>query len=154
MQQLVCTIGKWKSGAEKSLFELYVKRSRWPVELREMGGYATLQPDQQRKRETELLIATAKEWGAQHSIMLDETGKALSSRALAACFQQWQDAGARKIAWIIGGDVGLDKSLLNQSDMALSLGAMTWPHLLVRALLAEQIYRVQTIIAGHPYHRD
>ena len=150
----MCTVGKWKAGAEKTLFETYVSRSRWPVELRELSGFPALETPERRKRETELLFAEAKGWGAEHRIVLDETGKTLSSRALALRLQQWQDSGARRVVWIIGGDVGLEKSSLRQADIVLSFGEMTWPHLLVRVLLAEQIYRAQTILSGHPYHRD
>ncbi len=154
MHQLILTVGKWKAGLEKSLYQEYVRRSRWPVELRELNGFPALEVAHRQTRETELLLAHAKDAGAEHYIILDEIGKTLSSRTLAARLRQWQYSGTRRVAWLIGGDVGLDKTLFKPSDMLLSFGEMTWPHLLVRTMLAEQIYRAQTILSGHPYHRD
>jgi 23S rRNA (pseudouridine1915-N3)-methyltransferase len=77
----------------------------------------------------------------------------LSSAALAKRLGKWQATGIRDLAFIIGGAEGLDTAVLERADLVLSLGTMTWPHLLVRVLLAEQLYRAQCILAGHPYHR-
>jgi 23S rRNA (pseudouridine1915-N3)-methyltransferase len=154
VQFLLLTIGKWKKATETALYEQYVQRSRWDITLRELSGFPSLEPLERQQKETALLFAAAKEWQAQHIIALDEKGKAPSSRAFSSQLGQWQDGGARRIACLIGGDVGFDKSQLVKADMLLSFGAMTWPHLLVRVLLAEQLYRAQTILTNHPYHRD
>ncbi len=154
MQHAIITIGKWKRAPEKALFEHYVSRIREACELRELNGFPKLDAKQRQIQETELLFTTAKEWGADAIIALDETGKTTGSVKLAEKLQQMEDAGNRKTAWLIGGDVGFDKAQLKQCSTILSFGQMTWPHLLVRALLAEQIYRAYTINTGHPYHRN
>lgn len=153
MEILIATIGKWKRAPEQSLYEHYIKRLRWPVTLRELSGFPKHDTTERQHKETTLLLETARDWGAEKTVCLDETGKALSSIALANHYQDWQDAGTRKVAWLIGGDVGFDKSLLKNADLRISFGTMTWPHLLVRVLLAEQLYRSHTIMTGHPYHR-
>lgn len=153
MDCLIATIGKWKRAPEQALYEHYISRLRWNVELRELSGFPKHDVSERQPKETAQLFAAAKDWGAEKIICLDETGKTLSSVTLAGHYQDWQDAGIRKTAWLIGGDAGFDKSQLKQANMRISFGAMTWPHLLVRALLAEQIYRCSTIMTGHPYHR-
>jgi len=109
-----------------------------------------------KKREGELLLAalTATKAGRQIAVVLDERGKNLSSRDFAAKIGAWRDDGVAEIVFVIGGADGHDDAVRNRADLLLSLGALTWPHQLVRVLLAEQIYRAQQILAGHPYHRD
>jgi 23S rRNA (pseudouridine1915-N3)-methyltransferase len=87
-------------------------------------------------------------------ITLDEDGRNLTSRALATRIGAWQRQGRGGLAFLIGGPDGLDPALIRRADLVLALGRMTWPHRLVRVLLAEQLYRAGTILAGHPYHRD
>jgi 23S rRNA (pseudouridine1915-N3)-methyltransferase len=86
-------------------------------------------------------------------VALDEKGTTMDSAAFAARLAAWRDGGRREIAFLIGGPDGLDPRVRSSADLMLSLGTMTWPHLLVRALLVEQLYRAQQILAGHPYHR-
>lgn len=154
MKTTIISHGKWKRAPEQTLFDHYANRSRWSLELRELGGYPKLDANARRLKETTDALALAKQLGAEKIIMLDETGKTLSSQKLADHHQNWAECGVRHVCWIIGGDVGLDKTQLCEADNVVSFGAMTWPHLLTRALLAEQIYRIQTIISGHPYHRS
>ena len=87
-------------------------------------------------------------------VALDEHGRQLGSRAFAKKMGQWRDDGMRDVAFLIGGADGHDQAVLDRADLKLSLGEMTWPHMLVRGLLAEQIYRANAILTGHPYHRD
>lgn len=87
-------------------------------------------------------------------VALDEHGAGWSSRELAERIAAWRDRGEPELAFAIGGADGLDGSVLERADATLSLGTMTWPHLLVRGMLLEQLYRAQQILAGHPYHRD
>jgi len=87
-------------------------------------------------------------------IALDGAGKTLSSAAFAKRLGAWRDGGVKDIAFLIGGANGLDGAVTGAADLVLSLGAMTWPHLLARAMLVEQIYRAQCILSGHPYHRE
>ena len=86
-------------------------------------------------------------------IALDETGRNLSSARFAEQIGRWRDAGGQDLAIVIGGAEGLAPALRDKADLVLALGTMTWPHLLVRGMIAEQLYRAQTILAGHPYHR-
>jgi 23S rRNA (pseudouridine1915-N3)-methyltransferase len=87
-------------------------------------------------------------------IALDERGKTLASGDFAALLGRWRDEGLGELAFAIGGAGGLDASLREAAALTLSFGPMTWPHLLTRALLAEQLYRAQSILTGHPYHRE
>jgi 23S rRNA (pseudouridine1915-N3)-methyltransferase len=89
-----------------------------------------------------------------HVIACDEHGKPLPSRAFAERLARLRDDGCRKIAFVIGGADGLDPALLSQAQETLAFGVQTWPHALARAMLAEQVYRAATILAGSPYHRD
>ncbi|MBY0354200.1 MAG: 23S rRNA (pseudouridine(1915)-N(3))-methyltransferase RlmH [Rickettsiales bacterium] len=154
MRLLIATTGKWKHSPERALWDHYVQRMPWECTLKELPALAAAHPQEQRMRETEALILCAKQWGAQKLIFLDETGKALTSEAFAAQMGRWRDDGDRSFAFLIGGDHGHDKNRLPEGQLTLALGTMTWPHLLVRALLAEQIYRVHAILTGHPYHRN
>ena len=87
-------------------------------------------------------------------VALDERGAMWSSRDLADRLAAWRDQGAAELAFAIGGADGLGAAVLDRADATLSLGPMTWPHLLVRGMLLEQLYRAQQILAGHPYHRE
>ena len=105
-----------------------------------------------KAREGELILA-ALPAGARLAA-LDEDGKQWSSREFAGRLAAWRDAGSPTLAFAIGGADGLDRAVIERADAVMSLGAMTWPHLLVRGMLLEQLYRAQQILAGHPYHRD
>ena len=85
--------------------------------------------------------------------MLDETGTDLASTALAERLRGWQDDGTREVRFLIGAADGHDVATRGSADLLLGFGRATWPHMMVRAMLAEQLYRATTIIAGHPYHR-
>jgi 23S rRNA (pseudouridine1915-N3)-methyltransferase len=87
-------------------------------------------------------------------VALDERGRDLTSRDLADQIAAWRRDGQRDLAFLVGGPDGLDDAVLARADLTLALGRMTWPHRLVPALLAEQLYRASTILTGHPYHRD
>jgi 23S rRNA (pseudouridine1915-N3)-methyltransferase len=125
---------------------------RWPLELIEVEERKPLPTDRRRAAEAVLLLRAIPSDAA--IVALDETGKSLSSRVLASRIGHWRDDGRASIAFVIGGADGLDDSVRSRAELVLSLGALTWPHLLVRGMLAEQIYRSQQILAGHPYHRD
>jgi 23S rRNA (pseudouridine1915-N3)-methyltransferase len=105
-----------------------------------------------KAREAELILAAVPP-GAR-LIALDERGQSWSSRELAERLGRWRDQGTTTLAFATGGADGLGQAVLDRADTILSLGAMTWPHLLARSLLLEQLYRAQQILAGHPYHRD
>ena len=152
MKSSIIAIGRWKRGPERDLFEHYAKRLSPPLELREFEERKKFSLDQRKNKEAELLLSAIPK-GAR-LVVLDGSGKALSSVALAKRIGDWRDTGTRQIAWLIGGADGHGKMVLQAADLSLSLGHQTWPHLLVRAMLAEQLFRAQSILSGHPYHRE
>ena len=131
---------------------LSAKRIAPPATILELEEKRPLPPALLKAREAELILA-ALPAGAR-LVALDCTGAAWSSRDLADRLAIWRDHGTGILAFAIGGAEGLGAAVLERADAVLSLGAMTWPHLLVRSMLLEQLYRAQQIIAGHPYHRD
>jgi 23S rRNA (pseudouridine1915-N3)-methyltransferase len=146
-------IGRARAGPEKTLYEHYRARLRSPLDLIELDLKKPIEPvDKRRAAEAELIIAAIP--AGSVIIALDERGKQLNSRDFASLIGAWQDQGERHISLIIGGADGLDQTIRNQSRIVLSYGAATWPHMLVRAMVTEQLYRAQTILDGHPYHRD
>ena len=130
----------------------YAGRLVPPATILELEEKRRLPPAQLKAREAELILA-ARPAGAR-LVALDQRGQQWSSRDLAARLAAWADHGTAAVAFAIGGAEGLGKPVLDQADAVLSLGAMTWPHLLVRTMLLEQLYRAQQILAGHPYHRE
>ncbi|HEY2892384.1 MAG TPA: 23S rRNA (pseudouridine(1915)-N(3))-methyltransferase RlmH [Dongiaceae bacterium] len=154
MRILLLAVGKAKPGPARALFEDYAQRLRPPIELIEVEERRRLGAGELKRREAELLrAALAKRSNKPLTVALDEHGQAMDTTAFARQFTRWRDGGASEVAFLIGGADGLDTDLLRGSDLTLALGPMTWPHMMVRALIAEQIYRAQQIAAGHPYHR-
>jgi len=151
MRLKVAAIGRWKAGPERSLFEHFARRITFPLDLKEVEAKKNLPPAALIRREGELLLAEAPKGAIV--VALDGRGKALTSVAFAKQLGRWRDDGVREVVFIIGGADGLDDSVRRKATLTLSLGPMTWPHLMVRAMLAEQIYRAQAILSGHPYHR-
>ena len=131
---------------------LYAKRLVPPVTIIELEEKRPLPPVALRLREAELILA-ARPVGAR-LVALDQQGAAWTSRDFADRLRSWRDGGAAALAFAIGGAEGLGPAVIERADSMLSLGAMTWPHLLVRCMLLEQLYRAQQILAGHPYHRE
>jgi len=150
MRLIVLAVGRGRDDPAQRLFESYSRRLPWPLELREIrnagGGEAG------REREAAALLKGLPE-GA-HVVALDGTGKSLTSEAFAARLERIRDDGAAAVAFLIGGPDGHGDAALARADTVLSLGPMTWPHLLVRAMLAEQLWRAASILSGHPYHRS
>ncbi|MHA1600351.1 MAG: 23S rRNA (pseudouridine(1915)-N(3))-methyltransferase RlmH [Alphaproteobacteria bacterium] len=155
MRITVATVGRAKAGSARDLFEDYAGRLRrgpiGPLSLKEVEARGAFPPVELRRREAELLRAAAP--AGARLIALDERGQSLTSADFAAHLGRWRDAGAAEIACFIGGAEGLDEAIRREAALVLSLGPMTWPHLLVRALLAEQLFRANCILTGHPYHR-
>jgi 23S rRNA (pseudouridine1915-N3)-methyltransferase len=142
-------IGRQRQSAEAELFERYAARIRPRFLLQEFND-GTGTAGEIKRREAAALLAAIT--ASDFVVALDGGGKAPDSASFAAMLANWADSGA-KPCFIIGGAEGLDASVIGRADATLSLGAMTWPHLLVRPMLAEQIYRAQMINIGHPYHR-
>ncbi|HLI22430.1 MAG TPA: 23S rRNA (pseudouridine(1915)-N(3))-methyltransferase RlmH [Stellaceae bacterium] len=151
MRITIVAIGRHKAGPLKSLQEFYAARIRWPLTVREVEERRKLPPGELKSREGELILAALPKDASL--VALDGRGKSLSSAEFADRLGRWRDADAA-LAFAIGGADGLSVAVLDRAQLVLSLGAMTWPHLLVRGMLLEQIYRGQQILAGHPYHRE
>jgi 23S rRNA (pseudouridine1915-N3)-methyltransferase len=128
-----------------------LKRLKPAPAIVELEEKRKLPPAQLKAREAELILAAVPA-GAPF-VALDERGVAWSSRDLAERLAAWRDQGIATLAFAIGGADGLGPAVIERAAATVSLGAMTWPHLLVRSLLLEQLYRAQQILAGHPYHR-
>jgi 23S rRNA (pseudouridine1915-N3)-methyltransferase len=152
MRVTIAAVGRDRSGPTRDLFDDYCRRCPWPIRLFEVSPRTTGPPERRRADEAERLSSAVLRDAAL--IALDENGRALTSRAFAAKVSAWQRQGRSELAFLIGGPDGLDPALIERADLVLALGRMTWPHRLVRVLLAEQLYRAATILAGHPYHRD
>ena len=131
---------------------LYAKRIVPPATILELEEKRPLPPALLKVREAELILAALP--AGDRLVALDRGGAAWSSRELADRVAAWRDRGTSAVAFAIGGAEGLGAAVLERADAVLSLGAMTWPHLLVRSMLLEQLYRAQQILAGHPYHRE
>lgn len=152
MRMTLVAVGRMKAGAARDLYELYARRLRWPLVVKEVEERRALPPEALKEQEGALLLAAVPR-GAR-VIALDESGKELTSRDFAVLLGRWQDESVQEVAFVIGGADGLSKPVQAAADVILSLGRMTWPHMLVRGMLAEQLFRAESILAGHPYHRD
>jgi len=149
----VIAAGRMRGRPEAALWDDYAGRIRaWPVALREVAPRRQPASGETAALETAALLAALPDRATV--VALDERGETLDSRGFAARLGRWQEAGVADLAFLIGGADGLAPAARERAALLLSFGRATWPHLLVRALLAEQIYRAQQILAGHPYHRD
>jgi 23S rRNA (pseudouridine1915-N3)-methyltransferase len=131
--------GKVGRSPEADLVERYLKRIAWPTrvtELPERGGKAP------------------EAFAGAVTVVLDERGETLSSVEFAKMLERWRDGGKREARFLIGAADGHDEEQRASADLLLSLGPATWPHLLARAMLAEQLFRATSILANHPYHRE
>ena len=152
MKITLAAIGKMKAGSpEAQLVAEYTKRLAWKVTVKEFDIKHQDAATRQAKEIEALLGATQ---GCDVLIALDERGKDASSRELAQTFAQWQQRGLSHVGIIIGGADGLNDTVRKQAKLLLAFGRATWPHMMVRAMLAEQLYRISTILDNHPYHRD
>lgn len=154
MRLHVCAVGRLRSGPERALIDDYAARLERTG--RPLGLTALVEHEVEARRggaeaEAELLARTIPPGAA--ICCLDERGRTLTSPAFAQHLAAWRDAGRQDAAFLIGGADGHSPALRARADLVLSFGAMVWPHLLVRVMLAEQIYRAATILAGSPYHR-
>ena len=149
-KQLRITIvaaGRARQGPERATYEHYASRIKWPLSLLEVPENRRSSPAADSKNLSRALPAGAV------VIALDERGDTLSSTLFAERLRAWRDGGAADVAFVIGGADGLPAEVRESAELVLSFGRVTWPHLLMRTLLAEQIYRAQQILDGHPYHR-
>jgi len=160
MKITVHAVGRMKTGPERELADRYFERfaKSGPAVGLELAGIVEIpesrgqSADERRREEAQKLKAQLQPGSVL--VLLDERGKSLSSEDLAARIGQLRDGGRKALVVAIGGADGHDKPLREQADLVLSFGALTWPHQLVRVMLGEQLYRIATILAGHPYHRS
>lgn len=152
MRLHILAIGRLRPGPHEALARHYAERITWPLTLREIEEKRPLPPAELVEREAALLLAAVPKGAAL--VALDARGKSLGSEEFAQRLARWRDSGASDVAFIIGGAEGLADRVLNEAQLVLSLSAMTWPHLLARGMLLEQLYRTQQILARHPYHRS
>jgi len=131
--------GRIGRGPEAELVDRYMKRLTWPTRITELPDSGGRMPPVE---------------GQTRIVMLDETGEMLGSRAFADRLGKWRDEGVRETRFLIGAADGFDDSERAGADLLLSFGRATWPHLLARAMLAEQLWRAASILANHPYHRE
>jgi 23S rRNA (pseudouridine1915-N3)-methyltransferase len=131
--------GKIGRSPEAELVERYLKRIAWPTKMTELPERGGKMPE---------LPPTSV------TIVLDERGQALSSTELAKKLEAWRDGGKRETRFLIGAADGHAAEQRRGADLLLSFGPATWPHLLVRAMRAEQLFRATSILANHPYHRE
>jgi 23S rRNA (pseudouridine1915-N3)-methyltransferase len=131
--------GKIGRSPEAELVERYLKRIAWPTKVTELPDRGGKVPDPSPSSVT---------------IVLDERGKALSSTQLARKLEGWRDGGKREARFLIGAADGHEEEQRRDAELLLSFGPATWPHLLVRSMLAEQLFRATSILANHPYHRE
>ena len=155
MRVHICAVGRLKGGPEGALVEDY--RTRFDRTGRPVGlGPLSISEVEDRKgggmAAEAALLEKAVPSGAVLCV-LDERGKLMSSPDLADRLAGWRDQGRQDVAFVIGGADGTDAGLRGRADMVLSFGKMVWPHMLVRVMLAEQLYRAAGILAGTPYHR-
>ncbi len=130
--------GKIARSPEAELVARYEKRLAWPTRFTELPETGGRMPE--RSGQTRL-------------VLLDERGRDMASEELAALLGRWRDEGVREARFLIGAAGGHEASWREAADLSLAFGRATWPHLLARAMLAEQLYRATSILAGHPYHR-
>ncbi|MSO55286.1 MAG: 23S rRNA (pseudouridine(1915)-N(3))-methyltransferase RlmH [Rhodospirillales bacterium] len=153
MRVTLAAVGRWgetKGGPERALFDRYVDRLGLRLDLKEVDVKKVSGPGL-RAAEGEKLLAQIPKNATV--VALDVKGLAVDSEGLAKLLSGWRNRGLKDLAFVIGGADGLDPAVLARAELRLSLGPLTWPHLLVRAMLAEQLYRAQCILDGHPYHR-
>lgn len=159
MRLSVHAVGRMKAGPEQELAERYFGRfaRAGPAIGLEFSGVAEIAESRARDtdaRRREEAAALAAHRGDAALFLLDERGKNLSSEDLAARIARLRDGGRRHLVFAIGGPDGHDAASREAADLVVSFGAQTWPHQLVRVMLAEQLYRAATILSGHPYHRS
>jgi 23S rRNA (pseudouridine1915-N3)-methyltransferase len=142
-------VGRLRPGPEAVLLAHYAARLHPALAVTEVAEGRGAPPEA-RRREGEALLAALPP-GA-FAVALDQGGDQPGSEALARLVERWLTFG-KPLCFLVGGAEGLDPAVLARADARLSLGALTWPHMLVRGMLAEQLYRAQCIRAGHPYHR-
>jgi len=159
MRIQIAAVGRMKSGPERELVARYLERAVAGGKPLGLTGFDVSEltesragSSQSRKvEEAKALTATFPQGAVV--VALDERGKGIGSEALASTIARWRDDGKAAVSFAIGGADGLEPDFVKRADLVLSFSPLTWPHQMVRIMLAEQLYRTTTILSGHPYHR-
>jgi 23S rRNA (pseudouridine1915-N3)-methyltransferase len=154
MKITIIAIGSFENSHYQAIFADFLKRLKWNINLKEILPKTSLNysKEQIKENEADLILKAIKP--ASKLIVMDEKGKQFSSKNFAKVFADFSLYGNSDLTFIIGGAEGLSRRILDQAELIISLGLMTFPHLMVRAILIEQIYRAYSIINNHPYHRE
>jgi len=150
----ILAIGKLARSPETELVKTYADRATLAGRALGLGPVEVIEVESRKPGKAAEAQALAPHLGDAHLIACDEHGQARPSRAFAEEIARLRDRGVRRLVFLIGGADGLDPDLLARADGRLAFGPQTWPHALARVMLAEQLYRAVTILAGSPYHRD
>ncbi len=156
----IVAVGRMKQGPERELVARYLERAIASGKSLGLTGFGISELTESRagsvaSRKAEEARAIAAQLPAAGLVIaLDEHGKTQGSEDFAHRIARWRDDGKSALSFVIGGADGLDPAFVKQADMVLSFSPLTWPHQLVRIMLAEQLYRTTTILSGHPYHRE
>ena len=155
----IVAVGRMKQGPERELLARYLERAANGGKSLGFSGFAVTELSESRAgsaaaRKAEEAKAIAAHTENTVNICLDEHGVGVSSEDFARRLLRWRDDGKPGVTFIIGGADGLDPDLVRKTSLVLSFSPLTWPHQLVRVMLAEQLYRATTILSGHPYHRE
>ncbi|GHA24805.1 ribosomal RNA large subunit methyltransferase H [Devosia pacifica] len=159
MRIAIAAIGRMKAGPERDMIARYLKRAIGTGKPLGLTGFDVRESPESRAdtvalRKAEEAKALSAQLGDGPVVILDERGSSIDSEALASRVAGWRDDGASDLSFVIGGADGLDQDFVASAALSLSFSRLTWPHQLVRIMLAEQLYRTTTILAGHPYHRS
>ena len=152
MNLTILAIGKMKKNSpEQELINFYVRNSLWPIKIVELEEKRSLTGDALKNAESNLLLKHVPD--SAKIVVLDERGQNISSTEFSNQLVRWQDTGFNDVVFLIGGADGHSSFLRQRADFVLSFGKMTLPHMLMRVVLCEQLYRAYTISIGHPYHK-
>ncbi|SEN33543.1 23S rRNA (pseudouridine1915-N3)-methyltransferase [Pseudorhodobacter antarcticus] len=156
MRVHLCAVGRLRAGPERALIDDYVTRFNRTGRALGLGPFASVEVEDRKGGGMEAeaaLLARSVPTGAL-CVVMDERGRSMTSPEFAEQLARWRDGGRQDVAFCIGGADGLAPGFRAGADFALSFGAMVWPHMLVRVMVAEQLYRAASILAGSPYHRE
>jgi 23S rRNA (pseudouridine1915-N3)-methyltransferase len=158
MRVSITAVGRMKAGPEREMVSRYLDRAIASGKPLALTGFDVTELTESRAsaaatRKSEEARALRAAIPAGVVVALDERGKSIGSEAFAALVGRWRDEGRPAVSFVVGGADGLDPDFVKSADLVLSFSPLTWPHQLVRIMLAEQLYRVTTILSGHPYHR-
>ncbi|MHA6689054.1 23S rRNA (pseudouridine(1915)-N(3))-methyltransferase RlmH [Devosia sp. A449] len=158
MRLTIAAVGRMKAGPEREMISRYLDRAVGGGKSLALTGFDIIELTESRasssaSRKADEAKALRAALPDGIVVALDERGKAIGSEALAKQIGRWRDDGRPAVSFVIGGADGLEPDFVAKADLVLSFSPLTWPHQLVRIMLAEQLYRTTTILSGHPYHR-